>query len=629
MLYCEVEWNDLPELGLRRYGPTVTQLPLEPGASRCILAWPDSDDSDSFPSVIVVRTGGVEEFFAWTTVYLPQLVPISAFVRVVDHHRWTTELSGERQVGTLNWPTCWLNGAIGIVHAEVIGRYRGEFPERREGLFPYTSTLSWAMLQTASAIQRESDLEETRNAWDEARGLLATDYPGYSKDVHEVWSYLITSFLQKPPDIPIVKFIGTEQARRANLFREMAPEYRELFAASQRGPIEERVGAFNDLVRDIAARSERISSAHALLMGYALSGVSGAGMTHAHLLGPRRTSDIRPLLWYGWFVGGVEPQTRQSIALSASGIRLARLLKDRTRTHVCDISVEELRVLKRLPTFDDALLGTRYPILVALRERVVAYVYPAHPSTQSRYPQGSQHSDVAPKQQELTLAAPLSAKKQKARRTRGNQWKKGQKLRTASRFEEWIGWKVRTDGTPGGKVQLRPATALEVRDVRDGEWIDVLVLEGEHTGECIRITDDRHLELATRIPREATGMRIDFEDMKQFPDRDAGFFYAAEVFDDAGRRYPVRLMIEGVATASFESQLKIEGPYSDVVKALYKEELEALVKQGRLAPENSQGTLNVVFLVDDRDSRQIRAGDIVVDDVVRKLEATARRLGKL
>lgn len=625
MLYCEVEWNDLPELGLRRYGPTVTQLPLEPRASRCILAWSDSDDG--LPSVIVVRTGGVEEFFAWTTVYLPQLVPVSAFIRVVDHQRWTAELSGERQVGKLNWPTCWLSGAIGIVHAEVIGRYRGEFPERREGLFPYTSTLSWAMLQAAVAIQRESDLEETRNAWDEARGLLATDYPGYSKDVREVWSYLITSFLQSPPDIPIVKFIGTEQARRANLFREMAPEYQELFSASQRGPIEERVGAFNDLVRNIAARAERISSAHALLMGYALSGVSGGGMTHAHLLGPRRTSDIRPLLWYGWFAGGAEPQTRQSVALSASGIRLSHLLKGQTTTHSCDISVEELRVLKRLPTFDDVLLGTKYPILVALRDRVVAHVYPAHAST--RFPQGSQHSDVVPKQQELTLAAPSSVKKQKARRTKSYQWKKGQRLRTASRFEEWIGWKVRTDGTPGEKVQLHPATALEVRDVRDGEWIDVLVLEGEHTGECVRITDDRHVELVTRSPKEVTGMRIDFEDMKRFPDRDAGFFYAAEVFDDAGRRYPVRLMIEGVATASFESQFKIESSYSDVVKALYREELEALVKQGRLTPENSRGTLNVVFLVDDRDSRQIRAGDIVVDDVVRKLKATARRLGKL
>ena len=124
-------------------------------------------------------------------------------------------------------------------------------------------------------------------------------------------------------------------------------------------------------------------------------------------------------------------------------------------------------------------------------------------------------------------------------------------------------------------------------------------------------------------------MRIEMEDMKCWPDRDAGFFYAVDVFDDAGTRYPVRIMIEHIATAYFKAQSKIEGSYSDVVQALYRQELEALVKQDRLTPANPQSTVNVVFLVDGHDERKIRAGDIVIDDVVEKLKAVASRLGRL
>jgi hypothetical protein len=124
-------------------------------------------------------------------------------------------------------------------------------------------------------------------------------------------------------------------------------------------------------------------------------------------------------------------------------------------------------------------------------------------------------------------------------------------------------------------------------------------------------------------------MRIELENMRSWPDRDAGFYYAANVFDDTGTRYPVRIMIEGIATASFEAEVKIEGSYSDVVQALYREELEALLKQRRLTPANPQSTVNVVFLVNGHGERQIRVGDIVINDVVEKLKAVAKQLGRL
>jgi hypothetical protein len=123
-------------------------------------------------------------------------------------------------------------------------------------------------------------------------------------------------------------------------------------------------------------------------------------------------------------------------------------------------------------------------------------------------------------------------------------------------------------------------------------------------------------------------MRVDLSEMKSWADRDAVFFYSAEVFDDAETRYPVRIMIEGIAAALFEREVKLES-YRDVVEALYRQELEVLAKQGRLTPENLQSTVNVVFLVNGHDGGQIRAGDIVVDDTREKLKAVARRLGRL
>jgi hypothetical protein len=122
-------------------------------------------------------------------------------------------------------------------------------------------------------------------------------------------------------------------------------------------------------------------------------------------------------------------------------------------------------------------------------------------------------------------------------------------------------------------------------------------------------------------------MRIEMEDMRCWPDRDAGFYYAANVFDDAGIRYPVRIMIAGIAIALFKKKSNIESSYSEVVQSLYRQELEALVKQGRLVPANSQSTVNVVFLVNRREDGQIRDGDIVIDDVVEKLEAAESRRG--
>lgn len=120
-------------------------------------------------------------------------------------------------------------------------------------------------------------------------------------------------------------------------------------------------------------------------------------------------------------------------------------------------------------------------------------------------------------------------------------------------------------------------------------------------------------------------MKIEFSPMSNFPNRDAGYYWHADVFDAKGIRYPVRLMVEGIALASFRHGN--EDPLDDIVKALYSNELEFLLKADQLKSENTAGTLNTVFFAIGPGTKQIQSGDIVIYDTLEKLTAVAKRLG--
>jgi hypothetical protein len=118
-------------------------------------------------------------------------------------------------------------------------------------------------------------------------------------------------------------------------------------------------------------------------------------------------------------------------------------------------------------------------------------------------------------------------------------------------------------------------------------------------------------------------MEITFEKMLQWPDRDASWYFAVDVID-ADVRYPVRIMIDGMDVVRCKHE--IPGLNEDIVKAFYRQELEALVQAGRLKPDSAR-TVNVVFCVDGR-REQVRDGDVVIDGTCDKLKAIAAGQGK-
>lgn len=118
-------------------------------------------------------------------------------------------------------------------------------------------------------------------------------------------------------------------------------------------------------------------------------------------------------------------------------------------------------------------------------------------------------------------------------------------------------------------------------------------------------------------------MEIEFTKMLQWPDRDASWYFAADVIN-AGVRYPVRIMIDGIDLIRCKHE--ISDLNEDIVKAFYRKELEVLVRDGRLKPQNpSTLAVNVVFCVNDRRD-QVKDGDVVIDWTCDKLKAIASAL---
>jgi len=111
------------------------------------------------------------------------------------------------------------------------------------------------------------------------------------------------------------------------------------------------------------------------------------------------------------------------------------------------------------------------------------------------------------------------------------------------------------------------------------------------------------------LAAEAQMAKIEFEKMGYGPDRDAAWYWFAHVFD-ADTRYPVHIMIDGPALMDFRAQA---GDADEtLITALYRRELESLLEQGRLVPQNPRCTVNVVFFARGAESRGAQAGDIVI-----------------
>lgn len=110
--------------------------------------------------------------------------------------------------------------------------------------------------------------------------------------------------------------------------------------------------------------------------------------------------------------------------------------------------------------------------------------------------------------------------------------------------------------------------------------------------------------------------------MDRIPDdRDATWYYGADVYDERNTRYPIRVMIESEAVYSLPEK---DRPDTAIVEELYRYEILELLKAGKLRPAGNM-EVNRVFLTDR--TGDIKDDDIVIWDVADKVAAARRRLG--
>jgi hypothetical protein len=385
MLIAKAERTDLLHLGVREWDVQNVDAFPPVATDDCVLVW--HHKLHTMPDVVVVADGGVQGFLAWTTTYIPHLTPITALVEVTEHRSFTARVAGhqtDRPINAAMKSAAFMRGCLGLLHAEVVAGFQGSFAPLYAGLTPYVSTFSWLAFQQQTASSTGARLSTLRENWDEARRLLDARRLGYrSEDVEEVWS-LITE-----PDVgggakqnrqvrQITAFLDSVQTgRHSPETLDTAKEQSDVLDVLQSGPLESRVEIFRKLVQSLYGKREP-PAAHALILGFALSLISQGSFSHVGLLGPLRISDVRPLLWYGWFDFYRHTPEAAAPAVAGASLQLLRVLKNsRSGCLRRDIAIDELRVLSRQKDpFAECLLDTRHPVGVEIVTGAVSLIQP-------------------------------------------------------------------------------------------------------------------------------------------------------------------------------------------------------------------------------------------------------------
>jgi hypothetical protein len=382
MLVAKAERTDLLQLGVRQWQTEHTDHVPAPTKEGCVLVW--HQQNAILPDALVVTDGSKENFLAWTATYLPHLAPITALVSVDEHRAWKDN-GDDRARKPVEHDKSFDRGWFGVLHAEVVAACSGTFAPLYVGLTPFVSTFSWLAIQLiTSSSEATASFFAAREAWDEARHLLDARRLGYaSEDVEAVWALICDpsvggSEKQNRPAREVRAFL--DSVRDGEPKTELLPaakDHAEALVAMTDGPIEGRVETFRKLLRTLYERRDPPAT-HAVLAGFALSQISQGSFAHVALLGPRRVSDVRPLLWYGWFDFSRHTPEAGAPGGSAASLQLLQLLKSNCASKsICHVALDELRVLSRQKQpYADSLLDLRHPIAVEVVSGAVSFIQP-------------------------------------------------------------------------------------------------------------------------------------------------------------------------------------------------------------------------------------------------------------
>jgi hypothetical protein len=313
--------------------------PAPASPNEYVIVWRAEDRSR--PAAIVVPTTA-EEFFAWSSTYLPHLTPISSVLTVLS-----AAPASPRKPLPLH------ASRLGILFGEMAAWNRARVDEDALCAGDFFSTLSFALVQAERASTATA--EEIATRWEEARYLLQLPSPTFSVDhLIEVWDTVTEARgnrARQPQDL----FAYAEEQVRGPTSNFEGRHFGlhhvdiEMLRAFESGPIEDRIRQFKEFAQQVLTNEKLHNRRTSVLMGAALSRVSGGTFRHAHLLGPTETPDVRPLLWYGYFESLAAVSGGIPWFGGLTGLRLHADIERRSGDSAVDVDIvlDELRVLAR------------------------------------------------------------------------------------------------------------------------------------------------------------------------------------------------------------------------------------------------------------------------------------------
>ena len=335
-----------------------------------IALWADHPrECGPLPSAIVVPSGGVREFLAWTATYVRDFRPFTAFCRVMER------TVAEQFLAATAVPALRQAEGIcaGLVLGESLAQLRGRIDLREFPVTTYPVTLSYA-LSRALALTGTTELADVITAlwsqvrettgqsrmalppnavafvWSVAFGLAPGQHAQRSLSetgdtLREVWSELSTT--------------GVVSERSWGTMTNGIPTFAPLRDMS-RLPRERRLDLVDVALKLLIATGRDGNERWSFLAGYITSMLGPGTLDHAEILIPASLSLPTAFLWYGLFAG----TNLRGDGLPVGNPVARRIVRDLTAPDRainrprCDIAFDELAVL--LPTeVATPLLNTR------------------------------------------------------------------------------------------------------------------------------------------------------------------------------------------------------------------------------------------------------------------------------
>ncbi|MDL5046551.1 hypothetical protein QQ054_10950 [Oscillatoria amoena NRMC-F 0135] len=343
--------RDMP-FGLRFVEPEY-----EPEPRNLWACWADNpSQDDDLPRLIVVADDDLNDFLAWAVTFLPNIRPLTAYVRVLPWSVFEMARTRPSELASGNLPI--LAGAtLGEAMMHAVGR--GFF----EGL-PLTAFESTFSATLGRALMRGFSSELVQHAgmnWRFARQL--TEQPtrqAVPEALDDVWSIILR--------VSGKRFFRTDFSPRLEAICAGCDELRHAGALSSfswhnisQGRMsdssaadamssskERRVEVFEAAAAELMQNSSDQFSA-SFLVGYLASLVSGGSLEHAPLVFPLQERLPMVMVWYG-ICSALLPDTRVLTDFSHLGLRIVRAMgghEELLALPNCDIALAELEVLLR------------------------------------------------------------------------------------------------------------------------------------------------------------------------------------------------------------------------------------------------------------------------------------------